>query len=516
MGKFNDILDQFSDDHPLSMFTKIINGSSKEEEVARFSYNNQVLSLYDISGEEILELQPEDRIHIRKDDRKKQLLVEATDANDKRTVIAMCDVADNPTDQREMSSMMNTLVQDIQRARRNGAEGITVPVNEYELVAYIRNRPSIEIDLDRLEEAINQHKRDDVLADFINDMQQNKRVDVYTAANNIYNVEAAQMLKNDFGKFSNIHFYDLSENYHHAVYWNDETILNNIKLSPEAVIIGIGLAGEKPMHAVSIRNDSESSVVQKIAFMINHMMNVREEMLDAQFLKHAKGIEEIARKRDMSDEVKNKVLLDLAISEARFRYDDQKINEFLNAVINVYYTEGQMMLLKVPFNDPNLIMNLIPDAMSGLLVEIGDDQIIYYGFDSSAKILIDQYRWIDLGYGRAGHDASKANMRQLEKQASDTTIRTRFISEMNDVLIENESRSANASYKYVRDVVLKYKDIGLEAEGQIEILPEIPALQDQSYRVSIENIIKETLTKESPFRMFGEIRKGAKPKKKMK
>ncbi len=514
MGKINDFFDQFSEEHPLSVFTKILNGSNKDEQasVVRNNYRNETLSLYDISGDEIIELMPNDRVFVNGTDKSKQIYIEAVDAHGNRTVITTCDVADNFNDQRELSHMLDTLAQDIARARRNGAEGITVPVNEYELVAYIRNRPSIEIDLDRLEEAIDQRNRDEIVLDFVNDMHQNKRVDIYTAANNIYNVEATHILKNSFEKFTNIHFYELRESYNHMVYWNDETILNNIKSSPEAVIIGIGLAGEKPMHAISIRNDVNSSVVMKVSFLVGHVMNVREEMLNAQFLKHAVGIEEVARNRNMSEEVKNKVLLELAISEARYRYDDLRINDFLKSVIKVYYTEGKMKLIRVPFNDPNLIMNLIPDAATGLLVEVNDDQIIYYGFDSAAKILIDEFRWIDMGYGRAGHDASRANMRIYEKQASDMTIRTRFITEMNKVLVENVSRSASVSYKYVKEVSEKYNEIGLDADAQIEILPEVPVINDPSYRVSIENIIRETLTKESPFRMFGEIRKGKKPK----
>ena len=515
MGKFNDILDQFSDDHPFSMFTKILNGSGNgnEEKKVRRSYGNQPLSLFDISGEEIIELQPEDRLNLRVDGNAKKTIVEAVGSENKSTVITSCDVVSNASDQKEIMTMMNTLVQDINRARRNGAEGITIPINEYELVAYIRNRPSIEIDLDYLEDTINRLKKDDLLTAFIEDLHQNKRVDIYTANNNIYCVEATNILKNEFEKFSNIHFYELSESHNHIVYWNDEAILNNLKLSPEAVSIGIGLAGEKPAHAISIRNDINASVVRKTSFMINHTMNVREEMLDAQFVKHAVGIEEIARKRDMSEEVKNKVLLELAVAEAKFRFDEVRINEFLKAVNDIYYTEGKMKLVKAPFNDANLILNSIPEAMSGLLVEIGNSQIIYYGYDSSAKLLIDKYRWVDMGYGRAGHDATRDTIKEYERQASDMTVRTRFTAEMNSILIENEGRSASASYKYVRDLVLKYKDIGLDSNEQIELLLEVPVINDPSYRVSIENIIKETLTKESPFRMFGEIRKGIKKKK---
>ena len=179
-----------------------------------------------------------------------------------------------------------------------------------------------------------------------------------------------------------------------------------------------------------------------------------------------------------------------------------------------YYTETKMKLIRVPFNDPNLIMNLIPEASSGLLAEIREEQIIYYGFDSAAKILVDEYGWIDMGYGRAGHDASRVSMRIYEKQASETTIRARYISEMNQVLVANERRSATASYKYVKEVVLKYSEIGLDDEAQIGLLQEIPSINDPGYRVSITNIIKETLTKESPFRLFGEVRRRVKPKKK--
>ena len=515
MGKFNDILDQFSEDHPLSMFTRILNGSGneKEENKVKRSYGNQPLSLYDISGEEIIELKPEDRLNLRVDVNEKKTVVEVVDSEKGNTVITSCDVVSNASDQKEIMNMLNTLVQDISKARRNGVEGIIVPINEYELVAYIRNRPSIEVDLDYLEDVINSLRKDDLLTTFVADLHQNKRVDIYTVNNNIYTVEASNILRNEFEKFSNIHFYDLNEGHNSIVYWNDEVILNNMKVSPEAVSIGIGLAGEKPAHAISIRNDINASVVRKAAFMINHTMNVREEMLDAQFVKHAVGIEEIARKRDMSEEVKNKVLLELAIAEAKFRYDEVRINDFLKAVNDVYYTEGKMKLVKVPFNDPNLILNSISESMSGLLIEIGYSQIIYYGYDSSAKHLVDKYKWIDMGYGRAGHDATRDTIKEYEKQASDMTVRTRYTAELNSVLIENEGRSASASYKYVRDVVQKFKDIGLDAREQIELLMEVPVINDPGYRTSIENIIKETLTKESPFRMFGEIRKGTRTRK---
>ncbi|ETP72138.1 hypothetical protein UYO_1833 [Lachnospiraceae bacterium JC7] len=512
MGLFSD---HFSEEHPFGVISKMFgSGNEKEEQqVVKRTYNVDPLVLYNISGEEIKELQPEDRVYVRKDDATKKITVETSASGGKSTVITACDISANENDQRELTAMLNTLVEDISRARRNGADGITVPVNEYELVAYIRNRPSIEIDLDRLEEAINQGQRDDVLTDFVGDLHKNKRVDVYTSLSNIYNVEATHILKDEFKNFSNIHFYELNANLNSMIYWNDETIVNNMKYSPEAIIIGIGLAGEKPQHAISIKNDIHSSVVRKAAIMVNHPMNVREEMLDAQFVDHAIGIEEIAKRRNMSEEVKNKVLIELAVAEARYRYDELRINDFLKSAINVFYTEGQMKLIKVPFDDEKLIRNLIPDAMTGLLVEVADSQIIFYGSESSAKLLIEKYQWSDLGYGRAGHDTTRQTMRQYEKQVSDMTVRSRFISETNKVLIENEGRSASASYKSVRDLAQKFNDIGLDAENQIELLREVPVINDPNYRVSIENIIKETLTKESPFRMFGEIRKGARPRR---
>lgn len=514
MGKINEFFDRINQDHPLSAFTRLLNGNDKgQEKPVEYQYSNKPLSLYNISGEEIVELTPESKVNIKKKEGSNQIIVEAVNGQGVRSVITTCEAADDQNDLNEIDQMLKILVQNISRARRNGVEGLTVPINEYELVAYIQNRPSIEIDLDRLEEAINYRQRHEVLSDFISDLHQNKRVDIYTACNNIYNVEASNILKSEYQKYSNIKFYDLKENYNHMVFWNDEVILNNIKRSPEAVIIGIGLAGEKPMHAISVRNDRESSVIRKVSFLTDHTMNVREEMLNAQFLRHASGVEEVARTRNMSEEIKNKIILELAVAEAKYRYDDVRIHEFLRSILNIYYTETKMKLIRVPFNDPNLIMNLIPEASSGLLAEIKEEQIIYYGFDSAAKILVDEYGWIDMGYGRVGHDASRISMRIYEKQASETTIRARYISEMNQVLVANERRSATASYKYVKDVVLKYSDIGMDAEAQIGLLPEIPSINDPGYRVSITNIIKETLTKESPFRLFGEVRRRTKPKR---
>jgi hypothetical protein len=45
----------------------------------------------------------------------------------------------------------------------------------------------------------------------------------------------------------------------------------------------------------------------------------------------------------------------------------------------------------------------------------------------------------------------------------------------------------------------------MDAEMQIRMLHEVPELAEDNYRKSIENIIREVLTKESPFLNFGEI-----------
>ena len=92
-----------------------------------------------------------------------------------------------------------------------------------------------------------------------------------------------------------------------------------------------------------------------------------------------------------------------------------------------------------------------------------------------------------------------------EKQASEITGKIIFIDEMSEVLQKNVGKSISAAYKNVKNLAEHFNSIGMDAEMQIRMLHEVPELAEDNYRKSIENIIREVLTKESPFLNFGEI-----------
>ncbi len=470
------------------------------------TYNeNDKLTLYSISGEIVAELMPDTRVSIVPSSDKKQSTILAQFADGTTTTIMSCDMPEESSGRTELQKMMDAFISDIARARRNGSEGIRIPINEYELYAYIRNRPEIEVDLDKLEEMINAHQKSSILTDFVNDLQTNKRVDIYVATNNIYNVEAARILRNSYEKFSNIHFFDIDASYDVNIFWNNPTIVDNIRHAPDAVNVGIGVEGDKPPHTLSITNDLEDSVIAKAAFVTNHPMNVREEMLNAQYSSHAVGIMEIAKKRTMSKEVARKVMRELAIDEAKYRHSDSAIKQYVDAVNHASFTEGHMRRIRAPFNDLNLALNLCPDEKGGVLIEVGYEEIVFYGPERAAKALKDLHAWTDISPNLAGQKTDKDSYRMHEKQASEITGKIIFIDEMSEVLQKNLGKSISAAYKNVKNLAEHFNSIGMDAEMQIRMLHEVPELAEDNYRKSIENIIREVLTKESPFLNFGEI-----------
>ena len=92
-----------------------------------------------------------------------------------------------------------------------------------------------------------------------------------------------------------------------------------------------------------------------------------------------------------------------------------------------------------------------------------------------------------------------------EKQASEITVKINFVDSMSEVLQKNVGKSVSTSYKNVKELTEYYDSIGMDAEMQIQLLQDVPELAEENYRKSIENIIREVLTKESPFLSFGEI-----------
>jgi hypothetical protein len=164
-----------------------------------------------------------------------------------------------------------------------------------------------------------------------------------------------------------------------------------------------------------------------------------------------------------------------------------------------------MRRIRAPFNDLNLALNLCPDEKGGVLIEVGYEEIVFYGPERAAKALKDLHAWTDISPNLAGQKTDKDSYYMHEKQASEITGKIIFIDEMSEVLQKNVGKSISAAYKNVKNLAEHFNSIGMDAEMQIRMLHEVPELAEDNYRKSIENIIREVLTKESPFLNFGEI-----------
>ena len=143
MGFFNKLFTDNDEEVTVEVDT------SKKTQKPQYNENDK-LTLYSISGDVVVELMPDTKVSIvpSADKKHSSILAQASDGT--TTTIMDCDMPEESTGRTELQKMMDAFVSDIARARRNGAEGIRIPINEYELFAYIRNRPEIEVDLDKL------------------------------------------------------------------------------------------------------------------------------------------------------------------------------------------------------------------------------------------------------------------------------------------------------------------------------------------------------------------------------
>ena len=496
----------------MGFFKKFLNGATEyeadimEDEPDEEPEEDSKLTLQSISGKVIAELGRSDQVEYRnrKNEDEVSILVRRKDGESIKLI--SCGIPDSVSDQNELFHMMKMVTDDIGRARRNGAETIKIPTNEYDLYAYIRNRPSIDVDLDSLEKSIGTDTKSSVLTDFNSDMHSGKRVDIYFTLSSIYNEEAVRILRDVYAKYKNIHFKEIHLKDNNYAFWNNAEIQNQIRQDPSAALIGVGIIGAKPSHCLALVNDDQSSVIHKASVLANHQMTTREQLLEAQWVDHAAGVNRVGNKRRMSRDVIRKAIIELAIDEAKYRMPQSKIDVYADAVRALPQQNAGINLLKVPFMDKTLLKNMVPEIETCIVVEVAQRELYYYGKEHAIEMLKQQYHWKDGENGEAICDVVfPERLREYELQALAISLRQEYVTEMSALLASNKNLSVAKAYGNVKELVNKYSAKSLQMEDQIALLDLVENLKNENAKTSIENIIRETLTTESPFRSFGEL-----------
>ncbi|WP_036607372.1 hypothetical protein [Oribacterium sp. P6A1] len=404
---------------------------------------------------------------------------------------------------KEIEKMMEVLSSDLQKSKNKGVKYFVVPQTGLDLYAYIKARPSIEIDMDDLANEIRNNNNKKLRTDFIKNIQVGKKVNVFIAKNSMYNMIAYEMLKNAYNNYANVHFFDIEpEKTGDAITWQNNTIGSYLSLYRNAINIGVGVEGPEPSYTLSIVQTEDSSVISQTASLLMNPLNAREELLEAQAVGHAREMIRVGQKRSLSMEVIEKAIRDMARDAALYRYDENGWNEFETMAVKSKRIENGLCIVRLPFNDPTLIKNYFTEAHTGLLAIVRDKELYYYGEKETVYLLTEEYGWT----ATEGDIAHKIfDNREAIYELSDMTTKREFIKTIS-AAIENR-RSLKQAYDSISAISKKYNEtLGIDMEGQFKLLKYVDAIKDDETKMkSVRRIITEALTPRSPFNPFGEL-----------
>ncbi|SFG51088.1 hypothetical protein [Oribacterium sp. WCC10] len=444
-------------------------------------------------------------ITTRDDGPTKTLIMSVTtrkDGDNEVTDFLSCEYTsqDNKT---EIEKMMEVLSSDLQKSRNKGAKFFVVPQTGLDLYAYIKARPSIEIDMDDLANEIRNSTTKKLRTDFIKNIQVGKKVNIFIAKNSLYNQIAYDMLKAAYTNYANVHFFEIEpEKTGDPITWQNNSIGSYLSIYRSVINIGVGVEGPEPSYTLPLVQTEDKSVISQTASLLMNPLNAREELLEAQAVGHAREMIRVGQKRSLSMEVIEKAIRDMAKEAALYRYDENGWNEFETMAVKSKRIENGLCIVRLPFNDPTLIKNYFTEAHTGLLAIIRDKELYYYGESETVYLLSEEYGWT----AKERDIAHKVfDNREAIYELSDMTTKREFIKTINTA-IENRS-SLRQTYDSISKISKRFNEtMGIDMEGQFKLLKYVDAIKDDETRMkSIRRIITETLTPRSPFNPFGEL-----------
>ena len=463
----------------MGFFGRLFGGDEEKntgEEARRKTVSGfQALELQSATGRSLASIDPYDEVLFTENREEATASISVRREGSVEPVsVVTCHLPKDSNDRTEMIRMMRTLNEDIGVARRNHTKVLRVQA------------------MDDLGTAI----------------KSKQRVDFFIAMDSLYNVEAYKILKDEWKNYRNVIFHEIERGNNTHVFWRNLEILKIIKDTPETIPVGLGIVGSKPPHSLSLVSDQEGSVIEKVSVLIGRPMNTRQLLLDAQFRGHFNLVYKTGKERGMSLDVIRSSAWDLAAEEARYRLSEKQVKDFTSIVQTAIEMNPHAFALKAPFNDEILIRNMFPEAETGLAVDIGDQTVYYYGDEESISLLVEgvnDIHWTQDGPGMCHIDVPAGKKIELyNKMAKDVCLRSKYIRDMQETLLNNEEVSIKDAYNNIVDLVVRYNATGFTLDDQIQLLQHVAILRENpSYQESIVNIMTEALTDENPYLSFG-------------
>ena len=478
-------------------------GSSEEEEIR----NEEGVILKPIrvlnaKGEKIATVTAEESLSIVQEKEQGQIrLIQLNERHEEIKSLMSCPYAQNADARKELTDMMAEVKKDISNAYLAGKESIRIPESKYELFVYMRRRPTVPIDADKLSRELASGEARENVLQLRSYLETNPRVNVYAAVYSLATDTAYRILKQEYRQYGNVHFILLENRDKKRITWDDPQIQESLKDTPNVCSIGIGVReGEKPRYAIELRNEDVSSVVKKAALLTHHIFNIREEMIDAQAEGHAKAMWELGAKKGKSEEFIRKTVEDLALEDAAYRIPESAVKEIISKAKQRGFIDGEEIgLFRVPVVDRTLLLNLFKQAEDGFLIKDESGSFQYYK-DVTGKLVI-RYGWTKEGnwyVAPLGKDE-----REIRAEAAQVMLEGKYLRALQKLLQKNRNRSVIDSFSSLKEFILSYEKMGMDMQEQMESVENGKEYFPEENIEEIQTVIQEVLSPHSVYDNFG-------------
>lgn len=415
--------------------------------------------------------------------------------------LIQCQMPEGVSAQKELLDLYATVISDLKNALLDGRKDMVIPRNQYDLIAYSRRRPSIQLDFTKLQESVSSGTADAITTRFMNSVRAGSRMDVFFTRNSLSAETAAKILQNSFRPYPNVHFIEIYRGSDGLVFWNNPKIVQAMRTDENVVAIGVGILGKTPQNCLKITDEDGVSAIRQASALTDHTKNIREEMIDYQVKDHADGVIKAGRKWNKEYQFILKTMRELAVEEASYRMPESEARSITTSVMNSMDVERSgVKIVRVARFDRTLILNLIPDAKNGFLVEESNGIRVYY-HDVTGQ-LVKKYGWIpsEPDWCRAPDDLPRED---VEMQADQAANEYGFVQDLDHVLKDNDSVSASASYYNLQRIVEKYADMKMSSDQLIRLLDESEEIKKQNLKESVSNMIRDAYKEDSEYMSFG-------------
>ena len=471
-------------------------GEDGEEPVEK-----QPLDLLSVKGDRISTVLETENIELLLEKEQGRIrLVQKNSGGEELKTLMECPYAENADARKELTDMMTAVKKDIESAIEVGRTSLRIPESKYELFMYMRRRPSIPMDMDKLNRELSSGEARENVALFRSFLEKNPRINVYVGIYTLGQDTAYRILKQEWRMFSNVRFIVLENYEKKPISWSDPRIQESLKDSPNVASIGIGIKGDRPRYAIELRTEDLASSVKKAALLSHHLFNIREEMIDAQTQGFAKAMWELGAKRGKSEEFIRKTVEDLALEDACYRISETAAKEIVKKVQERGFNEGEDIgLFRVPVLDRRLLLNLLKKAENGFLVVDDAGQFQYYR-DMTGKLVM-QYGWEKDGCWYIAPKGKEE--KEIRAEAAKVLLEGKYLQALGKILMENRNCSVSDAYSNLKNFIVSYEKLGMGEGEQIETLGLARDFFPKENIEEIQTVIGEVLSEGSLYDNFG-------------